>query len=392
MQVKAYATPSVLNWARRMAGLTVEEAARKANVNPTRIKEWEEGLRHPSIIQLRKLSDIYKRTLGVFFLNKPPQDDALPRDFRRSEPLKNLTPTPNLRLAIREAHTRRETAIALFDELGEKPSLFTVKASPTEDPEAVGERIRGVILSGSSPPEGDTRLDFNFWRLATENAGVLVFQAGDIDPGEMRGFSIADRPLPAVVLNIKDSYSGRLFSLMHEIAHIAIRRAGLCLLEDQGPNSETQQIEKFCNHVAGAILMPASSLLRQPEVPPTRASQISDAALRLLSRRYGTSQEAVLRRLVILNRIEAVYYGRKRQDFLKEYKQSEQNAGAAGFAPPSTLAVAHRGKLFSRLVLEAYDEERITSSDVAAYLGVRVKHLEKIRAALEYQPTTDENA
>jgi hypothetical protein len=42
------------------------------------------------------------------------------------------------------------------------------------------------------------------WRALLERTGILTFQATDIDLDEARGFSISHKPLPAVIVNIKD--------------------------------------------------------------------------------------------------------------------------------------------------------------------------------------------
>ena len=112
MKTEAFVNPEVLRWARRMAGLEVADAARKAKVKADRVESWETGARRPSITQLRKLADIYKRPLPVFFLEKTPPDETTPQDFRRFDPKAAEPLSPELRLAIRVAQARREAALS----------------------------------------------------------------------------------------------------------------------------------------------------------------------------------------------------------------------------------------------------------------------------------------
>ena len=382
MRVEAFVNPNVLLWARQMAGLEAEEVARKVGTPSHRLESWERGELRPSITQLRKLADIYKRPLAIFFLQKPPPDDPAPRDFRRFDPQAAEPLSPRLRLAIRDARARRESAIELFSELDEEPPQFKLGANLGQDPDRVGERLHRALTAGAPWPGGHPRTVFNMWCAAVESAGVLVFQARNVDVEEMRGFSITERPLPVVVLNIKDAYAARSFSLLHEVTHVMLNRGGLCILEESGPRSYAQRLEVFCNHVAGAVLMPAVSLLRQPETPAQRVEQIPDETLSTLAGRYGASEEAVLRRLVILGRVPLKFYQRRRHVYQQRYERRRQTT-QRGFAPPHRLAVARAGRMFTRLVLEAYDEERITTSDVSAYLGVQLKHLDRIRAEAE---------
>jgi Zn-dependent peptidase ImmA (M78 family) len=383
MRNEALSNPKVLIWARRMAGLELEDAARKAGVKAERLAAWEQAELRPTITQLRKLSNIYKRPLALFFLNEPPADEAAPTDFRRFDPDAGEPLSPALRLAMREARSRREAAFDLFQDLDEEPPQFKLTAKLSDNPEQVGERLRKALMHGASARGGDPRVVFNSWRGAAERAGVLVFQAEDVDVQEMRGFSISERPLPAVVLNIKDAYAARSFSLLHELSHVMLNRGGLCIFEEEGPQTDIQRTEVFCNHVAGAALLPAASLLREADVPGRRVSELPDSSVGKLANRYGASREAVLRRLVILNRIPVAFYQRKRQEYAREYQRIRRQRRAGGFVPPHRMAVATGGALFARLVLSAYDEERITASDVAEYLRVRLKHLERIRAATE---------
>jgi hypothetical protein len=124
--------------------------------------------------------------------------------------------------------------------------------------------------------------------------------------------------------------------------------------------------------------VPARSLLGEPEVPKKGAGEIGDGALAALARRYGVSAEVIVRRLLTLGRVTAAFYQHKRAEFQQHYRDLRRR-GRAGFAPPPVLAVARNGRPFTRRVLEAFDEERITASDLADLLGVRLKHLDRIR-------------
>lgn len=61
---------------------------------------------------------------------------------------------------------------------------------------------------------------------------------------------------------------------------------------------------------------------------------------------------------------------------------AESSRKGEGFAPPYTMALSASGHHFANLVLTNYQAGTLTSADVAEYLGVRLKHLEKIQQAL----------
>jgi Zn-dependent peptidase ImmA (M78 family)/DNA-binding XRE family transcriptional regulator len=382
-QIEAIVKAELLTWARDAAGLSVHDAAHRIQVTPQRLEQWERGERRPTINQLCKLADTYKRPLGVFFLPHPPTEDTAPPDFRRFHTPLGAVLSPELRLAIRRAHLKRQTALELIKDLEQKPPSFSLKAQLGQDPEEAAAGLRHGLGVRANLLAGGAREHFNHWRRALEAAGVLVFQAEKIDVEEMRGFSNTDRPLPVAVVNIKDAFSARNFSLFHETAHILLGRSGLCNFEEDNDSSQ-QRVETFCNRVAGAMLVPAETLLALPETPKRAVSELPDTVTAEIARLFGVSQEVILRRLVSLRRLPLPFYLRKHEELRKRYGARSQPK--SGFAPPSTMAVATNGRLFTRLVLDAYSEEKIGTSDVLEFLGVRAKHLDKIRKAIQESP------
>jgi Zn-dependent peptidase ImmA (M78 family) len=97
--------------------------------------------------------------------------------------------------------------------------------------------------------------------------------------------------------------------------------------------------------------------------------------LRRLARSFGTSREMILRRPLILGLTTNSFYERKRGEYAEELKRLPR---PKGFAPPATDALSAAGKPFVRMVLRALNANQITASDVADYLGVRLKHLPRI--------------
>jgi Zn-dependent peptidase ImmA (M78 family) len=95
---------------------------------------------------------------------------------------------------------------------------------------------------------------------------------------------------------------------------------------------------------------------------------------------YRVSREVILRRLLILGRTDDHFYSKKRREFAAEREQrKESDQRERGWGPsPATIAVVRAGHYFSRLVLTTHSRGAITASDVAEYLGVRMKHLPSI--------------
>lgn len=394
--IEALVKPELLKWARESAGFAVAQAAERAHIEHQRLEGWEKGHARPTVGQLRVLANLYRRPLAVFFLPRPPKDfDPMElHDFRRLPDKELRRASPALRYAIRQAHTRRDVALDLHEELGLTIPQFDLEASLSDGAEELGARIREYLgITYEKQIQWRDEYDaFNHWRSALETAGVLIFQSIGVSLDEMRGFSIGDRPLHVVVLNIDDPPTGRIFTMLHETAHLALRKAGLCDLNERRRKLDLdQRTEVYCNHVAGAALVPAHNLLREPLVTAatTGARAWEDRDIEWLARRYAVGRETVLRRLLILGRTTKAFYERKHREYIEQQKQRREREARkraereSGGPLPHRVAIATLGPLFTRLALNAYHQEKITGSDLSDYLEVRLKHLHDVEQEVQ---------
>lgn len=383
--VEALAKPELLIWAREHAHIPEEHAAQKLNISPEKLTSWEAGEARPTVKQLRKMAKLYRQSFAAFYLPEPPvMAEPSIRDYRRFPGATLAELPPVLNFEIHAAFDRRVVALELLEEVGQTAPVFEPMAILDEDPELLGTTIREVLKVKYEQQSKwhDNRIAFNYWRASIESVGILVFQASNVELAHMRGFSLSEFPLPIIVVNRKDSYAGRVFTMLHELAHIVLRTSGICDLEEDEPGGrpEEQTTEVFCNHFAGACLVPKEYLLSEDiVVDKGRSTHWSGEEIEELSLRYSVSREVILRRFLILRLIDQEFYRIRRDELLQEYQQLPKTKG---FAPPSTEVVSTVGKPFIRLVLDAFSSGRITSSDVADYLGVRLKHLHSIQQAV----------
>ncbi len=299
-------------------------------------------------------------------------------DFRRLSS-ENVPPesSPKLAYEIRRAFDRREWTLELMEEMDESPPPFQANASNREGVEQVANRLRaalGVSVEMQGAWRGDNEA-FKQWRLLLERAGILTLQATDIQLKEARGFSISLKPLPVVIVNIKDAPRGRIFTLLHEATHIMLNEGGICDLHDD-------DAEAFCNRVAGAALFPKDALLNTVTVRNHKKGDANwtDLELQEISRRFGGSREAALVRLLTLGLTTQAYYDRMRSVFRRRYEeQQKEREKSAGFAPPHVIAISSAGPLFTSVVVESFNREKITASDVSDYLQIRLKHLKDLQ-------------
>lgn len=392
------AEPELLIWARESAGRTISQAAKYVHVGPERILKWESGQEKPTVAQGERLARVYKRPFAVFFLRKPPQEPPLPRDFRTLPLDQRLPLSTETRFAVRKARRIQKLFKELTSLVGRELSTQIGSVSSNQDPEEVASKVRtelGVEITVQLSHWRSPYDALNGWKRVLENLGILVFEF-ELPVKETRGFSLTDDDLPAIILNRRDSVRARIFSLFHEHAHILLKTSGICDMEEReyAPQG-TNQIETFCNHFAGAVLVPRGDLLYHRLVRGVSRSVVEwpDNILQELADDFKVSRETVLRRLLVFGRTTRDFYMRKRREWkrnrerceevAKELRKEKASLGEKTYGMSQfRRCIRENGVPFVSLVLDAYRTNRINLSDVADYLQVRVKHLPKIERAM----------
>lgn len=368
-RIEAIINEELLVWARTSASLSVEAAAKKVHVALESLMSWETGAARPTVSQLRLLADAYKRPLAVFYLAKPPKTfDAL-RDFRAA---KQGEESPSLAYEVRRAHERREIAIDLLEDLGEITPSENLVADAGNSPDVIAASLRKLLKVTLEQQFrwNSEYVAFSNWRDALEDSGILVFQTAGVAISEARGFSIAVQPLPVISVNGRDSYTGRTFTLMHELAHLALRQGGICDLDDHG-------LEALCNAIAGSLLVPREAILSRPEIRSEATTIWPDETIQRLARDFRVSREVIVRRLLTLGKTTTAFYEKKRRQYAAEIKPK-----SSGGPPPPALAVARAGRFFSGVVVRSYKEGRITSADASDFLSLKLRHLPEVMKSL----------
>jgi Zn-dependent peptidase ImmA (M78 family)/transcriptional regulator with XRE-family HTH domain len=380
---EAEITPEVLAWARVSLGLKQEDAAKRLKVPTDRIDGWERGVGRPSIPQAEKLAGLYKRPLAVMYMPAPPREPAPPSDFRTLPGNHEAELSPTSRLAIRKAQRLQRIAAELAHDLGIARSVKLPRVSLAGDPENTASRVRedlGVPIE-TQMGWADKRYALTQWRRAVEKTGILVFQL-DFPVDEMRGFSLPSPTTPAIALSVHDGPAPRSFSMFHEFAHLAARAAVLCDMgwKSSGPApTPIIKTEMFCNHFAGALLVPRDALLSQITAAgagSARDSDWPDERLHELARAFKVSREVILRRLLILGLTTQAYYERKRRDWAAEKPSKPQKKGFK--VSPARTSFGERGAPLVSMLVESYSQGNITFSDLTEYLGVRGRQVKKV--------------
>lgn len=368
---QALVTPAVVRWARESIGMDLQQAAKKIGVSVDKLRAWEEGSEFPTLAKLRDVGRVYERPIAVFYLDEPPKGFKTMKYFRRL-PGAVLGPSAEFNIEVRRAVSRREVALEMAELVGDPASRLGLSGEPSKDPDDLAARARQELLRVTMKTQqhwSDEWQAFREWRTALEEAGVLVFQVS-LPLEEMQAASIFEPRFPVILINSKQwSVPARTFSLMHELGHLVAREGAACDVDLDNSDS----LEVFCNAFAGRILVPKSSLADAAGPAHLRAWSLDE--VRALARTFWVSTEVMFRRLVDTGRASARAYSAYRAS-LPTVVPHRRGGGGNYYRN----LLARNGAPYLRLVLQAFREDRITTAQLADYVGAKVDRIRKIEA------------
>jgi transcriptional regulator with XRE-family HTH domain len=364
---RAHLEPDVLRWARESAGLTQEEAAQKIGVSLARLGEAERGLFPLTLNQARKAADVYKRPFATLFLPAPPAEEPLEVQFRRFRDAPELPWPPAMRALAREVPALQEEASALFEALEEEPRWptaarqFAVAANVDELAQGLRElasvSLREQKAAARADPQGFRT--FRLWREAIEDLGILVLQDGSLALDDMRGFASPHERVPALVINTNDDVRARLFTMLHELAHLLwLRRA-----------------ESDYEELAGATLMPSRAFSADlAAAPESSLLEKIDAT----ARAYATTPDATAVRAGWLR----IFPWSEINEVRNEIRRRGGSGGRATGGNFYRNVIARMGPGFVGRVLDGLGQSAISELTAARILGVRVERFDSLRKEL----------
>jgi Zn-dependent peptidase ImmA (M78 family) len=392
--------PRLLAWARRTAGLSVEEAAEKLGLKDTakksgadKLRDIEAGASPLSEARLQKAAAVYRRPLIAFYLPEPPARGERGEDFRTVTADVTVRDNALLDALMRDVRARQQLVRELLIEEGGRPLSFVASARVAHGAHKVAAAIRNtldILEEHQRAAKGPSDL-FTLLRAATERAGIYVLLLGDLgshhsDVGEdvFRGFALADDIAPFIVINDNDAVAARTFTLMHELAHIWIGASGV-----SGPLAALSEnvIERFCNAVAGEFLLPVKGSAL-PDLRQADVATVQRAVIRL-AETWNVSEGVVTYRFFSEGRIVGDVAGSLFRMFAERWRaEKTKRKEKDGESGPSYYVVRrHRlGNALLGVVRRAIQEETITHTRAAKILGVSPSSVdrllqERIRAA-----------
>jgi Zn-dependent peptidase ImmA (M78 family) len=370
-----------------VVGLPLHIAADRLGIPAIQLREWEEGYGGPKIGQLRRMSQIYKKPLATLLrASLPKNEKPIDADFRLLTINQEREWSNELWLALWRVQLQHDVASDLARVEEDTPPPLSMNLSLADDPERAGLAVR-EWLEGSAPQAVNAygKRDFSQWVSFIEAQGILVTQISGVALDEMRGCSLSDQPFPVIALNSQDSPNGRIFTLMHELIHILLKDGGLCDLEDKQERAPEgrEAVERFCNAVSAAILIPEGPLRSDWRVMrSTPSTGWVDEDIAALAQLFGVSREAIVLRLVGLGRAPWSLYRDLRPRYERAWEEVQRLPNTSHFFGQNQRKVRDFGRRYSTTVLNAYRRDDITALDAADYMDTTIGNLPKLAERL----------
>lgn len=362
----------VLTWAMEQAGVDDVELAERCDTSPDVVEEWREGELRPTKTQFRKLVARLRRPAAIYFLVSPPADDTIIRAFRNP-------PGVSGERVLTDAELRAIQMAERLQRIGR-----WIREQRGDDAIAVPRYTGGELNTGLKAARRfldwsvDEQVDApsatqvaKLLRERLERVGILVLQF-PMKPAGCRGFSLDDDLAPVIAINSAYTTEARIFSYMHEYAHLARGSGSIC---SRVPDSA---LERRCEQFAAAFLMPRAAFERYLKQTFGDRPIASVAQVSRVAKHFNVSLRATALRIERLGRaVEGLY---DNVDAEADFK------GPGGFSRDNSApAVRLRewGAAYAELLLDAERRHVLGRTDVLEYLNLSNQQLTELRARVE---------
>lgn len=377
---QALITPDVLSWARQRAHLSIDILAHKLHKKVGDLEAWERGESKPTFKQAQALAQKLHIPFGYLFLSVPPEDKLPIPDLRTlgDNGISEVSPTFKDLLSDvkRKQSWYRDYAI----ESEEDKFSYLGRFSMDDGVQKVATSIK--VALNLTPQDRQKCYNSNEYLKALtakiEDIGVLVMRnsvlgsntSRSLSVNEFRGFAIADDYAPLIFINSSDANNAKIFTLIHELAHLWINESGISsvnlLSEDEN------KIELFCNAVSAEVLVPESEFKSKW----SSREEVTKNAIKTASY-FKVSTFVTARRAKELKLISAAtffeYYRQANEEFEKINKKKKEEKISGG--NPFANTWSRNGKRFSRAVAESALNQNVLLRDAGKLLNMNPNNI-----------------
>jgi Zn-dependent peptidase ImmA (M78 family) len=292
---------------------------------------------------------------------------------------------PVLDALLRDIRGRQAMVRTLLEDDQSQPVDFIGTASVSDPPQGLANKIAERLWLSLEELRQQANVDqsFKYLRERIEAAGIYVLLLGNlgsyhtnISVETFRGFAIADSIAPFIIVNDQDARSAWSFTALHEVAHLWLGVTGV------SGASVDAQIEKYCNDVAGEILLPAGEIM---VLAPLREAQFNETveAISNFANSRRISRAMVAYKMLRAEIISEATWWKLTSRFRDEWRASRsrnEEADAEDSGGPNYYVVKrHRlGNALIDLVRRSLAEGTLTHTKAAQLLGVKPRNVDPL--------------
>jgi Zn-dependent peptidase ImmA (M78 family) len=219
---------------------------------------------------------------------------------------------------------------------------------------------------------GKPREVFKWWRRTIESQGVFCFEM-PLDPKETRGAALWQEGYPFILVNHRDieAAAGRIFTLLHEFAHLISAKDGVVC--DFHGSRHDHNPEPFANRFAARMLVAPEELEQRLRSLGQAQYQTDwpDSLLDKLRSPFFASRDVVTILLQELRLAPADLYSHKRQQW-----ESRKPWGRGKRPPLNEQKLQEVGYSLAHVLARSTAHPSFSWLDASSVLGMKVEKTE----------------
>ncbi len=267
------------------------------------LQQWIDGEKKPTVNQLADFAKAVHIPFGFFFLEKLPEIKNTVPLFRTNSKVAHFDYSYELSQTINTIQKRQDWLVDYLRSEHQDELPFVGRFNVKHNYSVIANDIRKELLLPMNWSQflTDKEAALKYLIKKAEDAGIYVAINGvlgnsskNLNPEEFKGFVLSNKLAPYIFINGKDYPAAKLFTFMHELAHIWLdKSAALDIERFQSANTE---IEKLCDAVAAELLVAKDVLVKEWIKVKVQANHLD-----YLERFFKVSKVVIARRLFDLD-------------------------------------------------------------------------------------------
>lgn len=366
----AHINPENISWARRRAQLDIPVLAKKLNISEDKLLAWEAGEKKVTFKQAQKIADKLLIPFGYLFLQHLHKKELPIPDLRTIDNQSINEPSAELLKIIQIVQEQQDWYKNYLLTQGVEENILFKKFSVDDEVNEIVTDMRAVLSVPVRQRKGSWEDFFRLLVKKIESIGVMVVRQGNLghhskslSVDEFRGFAIFDSIAPVIFINQADVPKARLFTLIHELAHIWIGKSGVSDISIQ----TNEKIEVLCNAVAAEFLAPSTEFLELWREYDNWEDNLTE-----LQSYFHVSDWVLVRRALTLGLIVNHEYSRYVTKLKKDYLNRPKQDGGPSYYSTKKSQLSEN---FAQAIVSEALSGRVLLRDAGHILGMKPNNI-----------------